>query len=164
MENKPLLPPSFLRSNIEEQEEEEKEEEEEDEEEEGDDDDYDVEEEALVVVEEEDDHELKALKWWEQITLRCIVLSALLGFFFCVIVLKIFLTVGIIPSLNVAAGLLAFFAMKSWTKILTGLGFSSSPFTRQENTIIQTCVVACYGIAFSGKLSSFHPFPSLFIS
>lgn len=89
-------------------------------------------------------------EWKDQITIRCLVVSALLGCLFCVITHKLNLTVGIIPSLNVAAGLLGFFFVKSWTGILSKLGFSVKPFTRQENTVIQTCVVACYGLAFSG--------------
>jgi hypothetical protein len=88
--------------------------------------------------------------WWEQVTLRGLVVSAIIGSVFCVITHKLNLTVGVIPSLNVAAGLLGFFFVKSWTSALHRFGFSASPFTRQENTVIQTCVVACYGIAFSG--------------
>lgn len=94
--------------------------------------------------------------WKEQITIRGLVVSAVLGALFCIITHKLNLTVGIIPSLNVAAGLLGFFSVKSWTGFLTKLGFSSKPFTRQENTVIQTCVVACYGLAFSGKF--FNPY------
>nr|KAJ0214217.1 hypothetical protein LSAT_V11C400228380 [Lactuca sativa] len=88
-------------------------------------------------------------EWKDQITLRGLVVSALLGTLFCIITHKLNLTVGIIPSLNVAAGLLGFFFVKSWTTFLENFGFSVRPFTRQENTVIQTCVVACYGLAFS---------------
>ncbi|MBA0695808.1 hypothetical protein Goari_002407, partial [Gossypium aridum] len=80
---------------------------------------------------------------------------ALLGTLFCIITHKLNLTVGIIPSLNVGAGLLGFFFVKSWTGFLTKLGFQVSPFTKQENTVIQTCVVACYGLAFSGGFGSY---------
>ena len=104
-------------------------------------------------------------KWWEQITVRGIVVSAFLGTIFCVISHKLNFTVGIIPSLNVAAGLLGFFSVKGWTRVMSRLGFSTSPFTRQENTVIQTCVVACYGIAFSGNHHHpSHPIPSPYIS
>lgn len=91
-------------------------------------------------------------EWKDQITIRGLVVSALLGTLFCIITHKLNLTVGIIPSLNVGAGLLGFFFVKSWTGFLTKLGFQVSPFTKQENTVIQTCVVACYGLAFSGKM------------
>lgn len=92
-------------------------------------------------------------EWQDQITLRAMVVSALLGTLFCIITHKLNLTVGIIPSMNVGAGLLGFFFVKSWTGLLSKLGFPVAPFTRQENTVIQTCVVACYGLAFSGNLS-----------
>ncbi|XP_056695188.1 probable metal-nicotianamine transporter YSL6 [Spinacia oleracea] len=48
-----------------------------------------------------------------------------------------------------------FFLVKSWTSLLTQFGFSVNPFTRQENTVIQTCVVACYGLSFSGGFGSY---------
>ena len=89
--------------------------------------------------------------WREQVTARALAVSALLGAMFSVIVMKLNLTTGIIPSLNVSAGLLGFFLLTSWTKLLAQAGFTGvMPFTRQENTVVQTCVVACSGIAFSG--------------
>ncbi|KAM0841093.1 hypothetical protein ACQ4PT_059229 [Festuca glaucescens] len=89
--------------------------------------------------------------WREQVTARALVVSALLGFMFSVIVMKLNLTTGIIPSLNVSAGLLGFFLLTSWTTLLDKAGVPGvRPFTRQENTVVQTCVVACSGIAFSG--------------
>jgi OPT family oligopeptide transporter len=94
-------------------------------------------------------------EWKEQITIRGLTVSALLGTLFCIITHKLNLTVGIIPSLNVAAGLLGFFFVKSWTGFLSKLGFTVKPFTKQENTVIQTCVVACYGLAFSGGFGSY---------
>ncbi|KAL6533499.1 putative metal-nicotianamine transporter ysl6 [Orobanche minor] len=94
-------------------------------------------------------------EWEEQITIRGLLVSAILGTLFCIITHKLNLTVGIIPSLNVAAGLLGFFFVKSWTGFMSKLGFSVQPFTRQENTVIQTCVVACYGLAFSGGFGSY---------
>ncbi|KAG8094910.1 hypothetical protein GUJ93_ZPchr0012g20343 [Zizania palustris] len=71
----------------------------------------------------------------------------------CLITHKLNLTVGIIPSLNVAAGLLGYFLVRTWTAALEKLGIVSKPFTKQENTVIQTCVVACYGLAFSALFS-----------
>ena len=96
----------------------------------------------------------KVPAWWEQITFRAMFVSMLLGIMFCIIVMKLNLTTGIIPSLNVSAGLLGFFFIKTWTKFLEKFGLLKIPFTRQENTVIQTCVVACYGIAFSGMYES----------
>ena len=42
----------------------------------------------------------------------------------------------------------------SWTKFAEKSGLLTQPFTRQENTVIQTCVVASSGIAFSAE----HPY------
>ncbi|XP_074569846.1 putative metal-nicotianamine transporter YSL12 isoform X2 [Curcuma longa] len=74
---------------------------------------------------------------------------------FSVIVMKLNLTTGVIPSLNVSAGLLGFFFVKTWTAALARAGLLRRPFTRQENTVIQTCVVATSGIAFSGGFGSY---------
>ncbi|KAL5983088.1 putative metal-nicotianamine transporter ysl7 [Asimina triloba] len=97
----------------------------------------------------------KAPGWREQLTFRAFVVSLMLGVMFSVIVMKFNLTTGIIPSLNIAAGLLGFFFVKTWTKLLEKLGLLQQPFTRQENTVIQTCVVATAGIAFSGGFGSY---------
>eukprot|EP00250_Pteridium_aquilinum_P020071 c24689_g1_i2 orf=120-1628(+) len=93
--------------------------------------------------------------WWAQISLRGIVVSALLGALFCVVVHKLSLTTGIVPSLNISAGLLSFFCVRVWMALIQQLGASCQPFTRQENTVIQTCIVACYGIAYSGGFSTY---------
>eukprot|EP00250_Pteridium_aquilinum_P009667 c18842_g1_i1 orf=38-2194(-) len=93
--------------------------------------------------------------WWAQISLRGIVASALLGCLFCVVVHKLSLTTGIIPSLHISAGLLSFFCIRTWIALLARFHLPCSPFTRQENTVIQTCVVACYGVAYSGGFSTY---------
>ncbi|OAY69874.1 putative metal-nicotianamine transporter YSL12 [Ananas comosus] len=97
----------------------------------------------------------KVPTWREQVTGRALAVSAVLGAMFSVIVMKLNLTTGIIPSLNVSAGLLGFFFVRAWTKALQRCGALKHPFTRQENTVIQTCVVACSGIAFSGGFGSY---------
>ncbi|EEF36487.1 probable metal-nicotianamine transporter YSL7 [Ricinus communis] len=93
--------------------------------------------------------------WKDQLTIRAFVVSFVLGILFSFIVMKLNLTTGIIPSLNVSAGLLGFFFVKTWTKFLSKSGLLKQPFTRQENTVIQTCVVATSGIAFSGGFGSY---------
>ena len=85
--------------------------------------------------------------------MRAFAVSALLGVMFSIIVMKLNLTTGIIPSLNVSAGLLGFFFVRTWARVLEKTGLLKQPFTRQENTVIQTCVVATSGIAFSGNLT-----------
>lgn len=93
--------------------------------------------------------------WQKQLTFRAFFVSFVLGILFTFIVMKLNLTTGIIPSLNVSAGLLGFFFVKTWTKFLEKSGLLKQPFTRQENTVIQTCVVATSGIAFSGGFGSY---------
>ncbi|KAJ7975368.1 Oligopeptide transporter [Quillaja saponaria] len=93
--------------------------------------------------------------WKRQLTIRAFVVSFILSILFSFIVMKLNLTAGIIPSLNVSAGLLGFFFVKTWTKFLEKSGMLKQPFTRQENTVIQTCVVASSGIAFSGGFGSY---------
>ncbi|KAI3668934.1 hypothetical protein L6452_40151 [Arctium lappa] len=97
----------------------------------------------------------KVPPWRKQLTVRAFVVSFILGILFTFIVMKLNLTTGIIPSLNVSAGLLGFFFVKTWTKFLDKSGLLKQPFTRQENTVIQTCVVATSGIAFSGGFGSY---------
>jgi uncharacterized oligopeptide transporter (OPT) family protein len=91
--------------------------------------------------------------WQKQVTVRAIFVSLMLSVMFTFIVMKLNLTTGIMPSLNVSAGLLGFFFVKTWIKLLEKAGWLNQPFTRQENTVIQTCVVAASGIAFSGSYS-----------
>ncbi|PON47723.1 Oligopeptide transporter [Parasponia andersonii] len=93
--------------------------------------------------------------WRNQLTVRAFLVSFVLSIMFTFIVMKLNLTTGIIPSLNVSAGLLGFFFVKTWTKIAERTGLLKQPFTRQENTVIQTCVVASSGIAFSGGFGSY---------
>ncbi|KAK3406138.1 hypothetical protein EUGRSUZ_K02315 [Eucalyptus grandis] len=93
--------------------------------------------------------------WRGQLTFRAFAVSFVLSVMFAFIVMKLNLTAGIIPSLNVSAGLLGFFFVKTWTKVLDKSGLLRVPFTRQENTVIQTCVVASSGIAFSGGFGSY---------
>ncbi|KAK3147111.1 hypothetical protein QOZ80_3BG0278170 [Eleusine coracana subsp. coracana] len=88
--------------------------------------------------------------WREQLTLRGMVAAVLIGFVYTVIVMKLILTTGLVPTLNVSAALLAFLALRGWTGALARLGVASKPFTRQENTVIQTCAVACYTLALGG--------------
>ncbi|KAG0578467.1 hypothetical protein KC19_4G025400 [Ceratodon purpureus] len=98
---------------------------------------------------------LEVPPWSEQITVRGLVVSFVLGALFCIITHKLNLTVGIIPSLNISAGLLGFFFIRMWNSLSSMLGLITKPFTRQENTVIQTCVVSCYGLAFSGGFGSY---------
>lgn len=101
------------------------------------------------------EEEEEIASWKKQVTLRAFAVSLLLSVMFSFIVMKLNLTTGIIPSLNVSAGLLGFFFVKIWTNFLRKSDLLKQPFTRQENTVIQTCVVASSGITFSGISFSF---------
>jgi hypothetical protein len=89
--------------------------------------------------------------WREQLTVRGMVTALLVGFIFTVIVMKIALTTGLVPTLNVSAALLVFLVLRGWTRLLERLGFGHRPFTRQDNCVVETCAVACYTIAFGGQ-------------
>lgn len=97
----------------------------------------------------------KVPPWWEQITLRGIFVSFLVGTMFSIIMMKLNLTTGLATTMNISAGLLGFVFMRSWSKVLGMAGLLNAPFTRQENTVIQTCVVACYSTAYGGGFGSY---------
>ncbi|RZC85754.1 hypothetical protein C5167_026426 [Papaver somniferum] len=93
--------------------------------------------------------------WRSQLTVRGLVASFLIGIIYSIIVQKISLTTGLTPTLNVSAALLSYIFIKGWTKLLGKFGFDSAPFTKQENTVIQTCAVACYSVSIAGGFGSF---------
>ncbi|KAE8690177.1 Metal-nicotianamine transporter YSL1 [Hibiscus syriacus] len=93
--------------------------------------------------------------WTKQITVRGVIVSILIGTVYSVIAMKLNLTTGLVPNLNVSAALLAFIFIRTWTKAVEKAGFMAKPFTRQENTMIQTCAVACYSIAIGGGFASY---------
>lgn len=104
---------------------------------------------------EADAGELKGIPpWSSQITLRGLVASFAIGVMYSVIVMKLNLTTGLVPTLNVSAALLAFVFLRTWTRLLHKIGVVATPFTRQENTVVQTCAVACYSIAVGGEIAS----------
>ncbi|XP_041009862.1 metal-nicotianamine transporter YSL3 [Juglans microcarpa x Juglans regia] len=104
----------------------------------------------------EEPEDLKRVSPWKrQITIRGLLASLVIGIIYSVIVMKLNLTTGLVPNLNVSAALLAFVFIRTWTALLEKAGIVSIPFTRQENTIIQTCAVACYSIAVGGGFGSY---------
>ena len=108
-------------------------------------------EEMEMEVETQDESESRRPQpWTQQITGRGFIASILIGAIYSVIVMKLNLTTGLAPNFNVSAALLAFVFVRSWTKMLQKAGFVVKPFTRQENTMIQTCAVACYSLAHGG--------------
>ncbi|XP_020210196.1 metal-nicotianamine transporter YSL1 [Cajanus cajan] len=125
----------------------------------------DMEEEKKVEIVERDEDledqqpvpggEVESQPWREQITVRGVFVSMIIGIIYSIIVMKLNLTTGMVPNLNVSAALLAFVFVRTWTKLLHKAGFVAKPFSRQENTIIQTCAVACYSIAVGGGFASY---------
>ncbi|KAJ6748650.1 OLIGOPEPTIDE TRANSPORTER YGL114W-RELATED [Salix purpurea] len=93
--------------------------------------------------------------WTKQTTARGIVASVAIGIIYSVIVMKLNLTTGLVPNLNVFAALLAFVFLRTWIKLLSKAGIVTSPFTRQENIIVQTCAIACYSIVVGGGFGSY---------
>ncbi|XP_020675862.1 probable metal-nicotianamine transporter YSL9 isoform X1 [Dendrobium catenatum] len=93
--------------------------------------------------------------WREQLTLRGIVVSFAIGSLYSVIVMKLNLTTGLVPTLNVSAALLTFVLLRTWTKVLGKAGIMSKPLTCQESTVAQTCAVAAYTIAYGGGYGSY---------
>lgn len=111
--------------------------------------------EGMEEVRDEPEDIKRIAPWTKQITVRGIVASIAIGIIYSVIVMKLNLTTGLVPNLNVSAALLAFVFLRTWTKLLSKAGIVTAPFTRQENTIVQTCAVACYSIAVGGGFGSY---------
>ncbi|KAI3821072.1 hypothetical protein L1987_08628 [Smallanthus sonchifolius] len=93
--------------------------------------------------------------WTRQITVRGIVASVILGCIYSITSTKLNPTADMTPNMNVSAALLAFVLMRTWTKMLKKSEITSVPFIRHENTMIQTCSVACYSIAFRANRYKF---------
>lgn len=53
------------------------------------------------------------------------------------------------------AGLLGFVFIKAWVALGNKMGLKMKPFTAQENTVIQTTCVSCYGLAFYGGFATY---------
>lgn len=88
--------------------------------------------------------------WTKQLTVRGVLASIVIGSIYSIIAMKLNLTTGMVPNFNVSAALLAFVFIRTWNKVVQKFGYIARPFTRQENTMIQTCAVACYSIAVGG--------------
>ncbi|KAM3729685.1 hypothetical protein ACB098_12G030900 [Castanea mollissima] len=114
-----------------------------------------IEREDIEETREEPEDVKRIAPWKRQITIRGLVASLAIGIMYSVIVMKLNLTTGLVPNLNVSAALLAFVFIRAWTALLEKAGIVSIPFTRQENTIIQTCAVACYSISLGGGFGSY---------
>jgi hypothetical protein len=93
--------------------------------------------------------------WWQQVTARSVVASVVLGTVLTFMSMRIGLTAGVGPAFNIVASLLGFFVIKSWTRLLARFGVASQPFTRQENVVLQTCIISCATLSFYGTATRF---------
>ncbi|WVZ78181.1 hypothetical protein U9M48_025933 [Paspalum notatum var. saurae] len=91
----------------------------------------------------------------ETITPRSLVVSVILGAALSAVAMKISLNSGFLPSLAVPSGLVGFYLARAWIHALDCFKVPHLAFTRQENTVIQTCVVACSAITFSGGFGTY---------
>ncbi|KAJ9533802.1 hypothetical protein QJQ45_026882 [Haematococcus lacustris] len=109
---------------------------------------------------EEDEDEFQAAlarlpPWHAQLSLRGLAVGLLLGALFCVVTHKLNLGAGIIPSLNIAAGLLAFCFLRVWAALAAHCGWPAPPAGAQECNTVQTFITACSSVAFTGGFASF---------
>ncbi|OEL24243.1 putative metal-nicotianamine transporter YSL1 [Dichanthelium oligosanthes] len=95
--------------------------------------------------------------WWRQVTVRSVTASVVLGTVFSFISMRMGLTTGLVPSMNMSASLVSFFVISSWTRLLGRCGVATTPFNRQENVVVQTCVIACATLSFYGGFVTFLP-------
>ncbi|OEL18429.1 putative metal-nicotianamine transporter YSL7 [Dichanthelium oligosanthes] len=91
----------------------------------------------------------------EMVTARSVAVSVVLGATLSIVAMKLSLTSGYLPHLTIPAGLMGFFLPRWWVRLLNGCGVAQLPFTRQENALIQTFVVACSNIAYTGGFGSY---------
>ncbi|CAH8333089.1 unnamed protein product [Eruca vesicaria subsp. sativa] len=68
----------------------------------------------------------------ESAHVRAMIVSFIVSILFTFVVMNLNLTTGIIPSLNISAGLLSFFFMKTCTEILNKAVILKQLFTRHE--------------------------------
>ncbi|KAK8451769.1 hypothetical protein SEVIR_5G003500v4 [Setaria viridis] len=95
--------------------------------------------------------------WWRQVTVRSVAASVVLGTVFSFMAMRLGFTTGVVPSFNMPASLVSFFVISSWTRLLGRCGVPTPPFTRQENVVVQTCVIACATLAFYGGFMTSLP-------
>jgi hypothetical protein len=120
---------------------------------------------AIAAGQDDDDDEQPSVEvafagqtpppWWRQVTARSVAASVVLGTVLTFMSMRIGLTAGVGPAFNIVASLLGFFVIKSWTRLLARFGVASQPFTRQENVVLQTCIISCATLSFYGTARRF---------
>ncbi|KAL6658391.1 hypothetical protein ACP70R_003977 [Stipagrostis hirtigluma subsp. patula] len=90
----------------------------------------------------------------ETLTARSVAVSVVLGVTMSAVGMKLNLVAGYLSSLAIPAVLLGFVLPPVWVRVNDLLEMAHVPFTRQENTVIQTFVFACSNIAYTGGFGS----------
>ncbi|KAF0693718.1 hypothetical protein As57867_015302, partial [Aphanomyces stellatus] len=85
-----------------------------------------------------------------QITFKALFVGTIIGAFISVLAMYYGLKVGVVPSLNILAGVGGFMLLKWLLQVKVFHGF----FSVQENVVIQTCAVACYSLASQAGFTS----------
>ncbi|RHY30143.1 hypothetical protein DYB32_004618 [Aphanomyces invadans] len=106
----------------------------------------------------EDDSAIKASDFlaitdglaYPQVTVKSLVVGTVIGAFLSVLGMYYGLKIGVVPSLNVLAGVGGFMLTNWFLKMKVFRGY----FSVQENVVIQTCAVACYSLASQGGFTS----------
>ncbi|KAH0729553.1 hypothetical protein KY290_000678 [Solanum tuberosum] len=78
--------------------------------------------------------------WNKQITMRAMVTGLILSVIFNFIVCELNLTTGVIPSLNVANGLLGFTEIKSWTALIQQKNIVKETFYHLSQSNLNSCI------------------------
>ena len=73
---------------------------------------------------------------WCDLQVRSVILGAVFGAVFSIIVHKLNLTTGVIPSLGMAIALINFFTVNVWNGLLSKLRFGTLPFTPQVPVLV----------------------------
>ncbi|MEW5319879.1 MAG: hypothetical protein WDW38_010998 [Sanguina aurantia] len=76
--------------------------------------------------------------------------GVVLAFLFTVVSFKLVLGPGVIPSLNIAAGLLGFCGLRTWRAAASAMGLHSPEGTAQETNVVQTFITASISVAYTG--------------
>ncbi|KAM0855927.1 hypothetical protein ACQ4PT_049457 [Festuca glaucescens] len=92
---------------------------------------------------------------WGQVTFRSMAISVVLGTVFGFVGLRIMMKAGIIQALNLPINVLSFFFLKWFINLLRTCGFSTLPFSRQENVLILTTVTTCLNVAICGGFANY---------
>ncbi|KAF6983137.1 hypothetical protein CFC21_001412 [Triticum aestivum] len=87
---------------------------------------------------------------WEQVTPRAVIVSVVLSIVFSFVILKIHMSTGVVPGMNMAVSVLSFALLKWFISLVRTCGLPTSPFTRQENLLVLTTVVTVINLAITG--------------